>query len=190
MRIEFTLKSIIFIVIASAIVGFIIANASLMIFSLGTIRVNFAGDLVAALGNVIGGLIGGIVAYIVASYQVQRTLDMEKNKKHEDNSAVLRLISTELRANKKLLDKMKGSYLESDNKTFLPFISSEQWEKCATSIGIEVSDTTLESFMSVYRRLNLMKTEVSTLENKEYNELLEQLDHTIKQAADDLKLIV
>lgn len=190
MKIEFTLKSIVLLTIFSAIVGFLLANAGLILYSLKSIKVSFAGDIVAASGNLIGGLIGGIVAYIVASYQVKKTYDLEKNKKHAGNSAILRLISTELQANSRLLVDMKESYLQSNNKEFLLYISSEQWNKCSTSIGIEISDDTLSSLMSVYNRLNLLKDEGRTLTSNEYERLLEHINQTVHKVNNDLSVFL
>ncbi|GLI83472.1 hypothetical protein ANABIO32_11650 [Rossellomorea marisflavi] len=178
-KIELSLKALIALPILGLIVGVLILNSVWVLNDLNAKNISYAGDLVGAIGNLIGAIIGGIVAYIIAAYQVQKTFEIERSKKNQENNATLRLLKLELSKNEKLLKGMKDDYLnprKTDEMVFIDFISLEHWENCASKIGIEVSEETLSQFMSVYRKLRLVKIKELTLDEAQYNELIDEIN--------------
>lgn len=96
---------------------------------------DYISALVSGLGNVIGGIIGVLSAFLIALYQIKKTYELEKNKGKASNSAVLRLLQTELQSNKKIVENFKDKYFEW-NKDFLEFISVDNWDRFSLQIGL------------------------------------------------------
>ncbi|MDF2903008.1 MAG: hypothetical protein K0S25_646 [Bacillus sp. (in: firmicutes)] len=168
------------------ILGLLSSFSGILFFSLKSLKVSYAGDLVSTIGNIIGGIIGGIVAYIVAAYQVQNTFYLEKNKSQAGNSAILRLIKNELSANKKIIESCKSDYLENSNRSFITYLSVDNWNDCKTMIGIETSEGTLEKIMASYRLIKLIADKGYTMNENKYLELIGVLDKSIKLINNDL----
>jgi hypothetical protein len=172
----------------SFIVGLLLSFSGVIFYSLKTLKIGYAGDLVSTIGNIIGGIIGGIVAYIVAAYQVKTTFDFEKNKSTAGNSAILRLIRNELSANKKIIESCKDDYLQNNNTSFIPHLSIDNWNDCKTMIGIETSENTLEKVMASYRLINLMTSGDYKMNEDKYSEFINGLAQSIKFINNDLKV--
>ncbi|MCU4844736.1 hypothetical protein [Bacillus thuringiensis] len=183
-KVEFTIRAILLLLLSTLVVGILMVSSGLIFYSLNSLKIPFAGDLVATFGNIAGGLIGGIVAYIVAAYQVQKTLEFDAKRNNAGNSAILRLIRNELNSNKKILGRFKPEYL-SGNNSFLSHVSVENWDRCSTNIGIEISDNTLDITMSVYRKISLIKSNY-TLTEQEYDILVSDIENAIDLIRNDL----
>src|SRR5690625_2373072 len=140
---------------------------------------SISSSIISFSGNVIGGLIGGAVAYFVASVQIQKTLEVEEGKSRKANAAVLRIILIELETNKRILEQSRSLYL-NDERYFLNFVSSNHWEKCSRSIGLEVEKETLSSIMSIHNKFQLLKSDTEIISDEQYSKLIEEMSLSIK----------
>ncbi|MCE4092798.1 hypothetical protein ABE112_27415 [Priestia aryabhattai] len=186
-KIEFTPKTIIWLVVISFITGSLIFMCGIILYKLNLEKLSYAGDLVGGIGGVVGGFIGGIVAYIVASFQIKKASELERQRSVSNNCAYLRLLKNEMDTNKKLLSRCKQSYFDND-KTFLKFLSIDIWDKCCTSIGLEIREETLNSLMSVYRKINLIKSE-QEFDEQTYETLLQDIEDSLRSVETDLQTL-
>lgn len=175
---------LIFLIILATALGVVISLSGLLVASIRAASQDYISALVGALGNVIGGIIGVVAAVLVATYQIRKTFEMERNRGAASNSAVLRLLKSELQSNHRLIQNFKDKYLQG-NKTFLPSISTDSWERCSLQIGMETSDTTLNAVSSVYRKLDLLKSELA-IDEATYDRLIVDLSGALSNVEDDL----
>ncbi|MGG0188245.1 hypothetical protein [Bacillus rhizoplanae] len=183
-RIELTIGLLIFLIVLATVLGVVVSLSGLLVASIKAANQDYISALVGSLGNVIGGIIGVVAAVLVATYQIRKTFEMERNRGAASNSAVLRLLKTELQSNHKLIQSFKDKYMNG-NRTFLPLISMDNWERCSLQIGMETSDTTLNAISSVYRKLALLKSE-RTMDESIYDRLIVDLSGAINNIDDDL----
>ncbi|MED1918893.1 hypothetical protein P4V64_26635, partial [Bacillus thuringiensis] len=119
---------------------------------------NWIDPLIGSLGNIIGGIIGGIVAYIVASYQTNKTLELQEQNALRTTYTMLRLIREEINYNCLVLDSVTPFEDTEKHREMLDKqLQNAQWFSCSTNIGPEISDQTFLKLCDVYRHIGLLK---------------------------------
>lgn len=186
-RVELTISLLIFLIILATTLGVVISLSGLLVASIQASEQDYIGAIVGSLGNIIGGIIGVLAAVLVAAYQIRKTFELERNKGAASNSAVLRLLKTELQSNCKLIQNFKSDYMEG-NKAFLKSVSIDNWERCSLQIGMETSDTTLNAISSAYRKISLLKSE-SKINESTYDKLIDDLSTALSNIEEDLELL-
>jgi hypothetical protein len=185
-KINISLTTLIILLISSLILGVIISISGLMVASVKAAGKDYISAIIGSLGNVIGGVIGVIGAVLIGTYQIQKTFELENYKGAASNSAVLRLIKTELESNKRILTNFKQDYLSGKLGPFLDSVSLDNWERCSLHIGIEVSDNTLQNINSVYNKLRLLKSG-PRLDEATFERILTDLETSLQSISVDLQ---
>ncbi|NRD81005.1 hypothetical protein HPT25_27170 [Bacillus sp. BRMEA1] len=186
-KVEISIGLLILLILLAIILGLITSLSGLLVTSVEAAKQDYISAIIGSLGNVIGGIIGVLAAVLVAAYQIRKTFDLERNKGVANNSAVLRLIRTELESNHRLIQNFREQYVQG-NKTFLDLISTDNWERCSLQIGMETSDDTLNAVSSVYRKINLLKSD-RNMDVQTYDRLVSDLSAALGNVDNDLRLL-
>lgn len=176
-----------FLLILAVSLGVIISLSSLLVTSINAAEEDYIGAIVGSLGNIIGGIIGVLAAVLIAAYQIRKTFELERNKGAASNSAVLRLLKTELQSNQKLIESFKEQYMQ-DNRAFLQMVSMDNWERCSLQIGMETTDNTLTAISSVYRKIALLKSD-RKIDESIYDKLTVDISSALSNINDDLEIL-
>ncbi|MHB8124466.1 MAG: hypothetical protein ACYDEJ_02280 [Desulfitobacteriaceae bacterium] len=183
-KVEISLKSLLFLIFVCFATGVFITLSGLLAASIKAASKDYVGPIIGGLGNVIGGCISAIVAYIVAAFQVRRSLEMARGKNSDSNYSVLRLIKVELQTNLNLVSKYKQDYI-SGSYNFLDYVSTDNWEKCSSHLGREITDETVSLINSSYNQLRLLKSHLN-MTDQTYNEIVTDITDVLNKIQSEL----
>jgi len=185
-KLNISISVLLILLAASLILGVLISISGLLVTSIKAANKEYVGAIVGSLGNVIGGVIGVIGAVLIGTYQIKKTFELESTKGAASNSAVLRLLKTELDSNRKILTTFKQDYLSGKQGLYLDSVSLENWNRCSLYIGMEVNESTLQSINSVYNKLRLVKSGAK-FDEASFDKVLSDLTNALANISEDLK---
>ncbi|MDD0822777.1 hypothetical protein [Bacillus cereus] len=155
MNTNITLKELFKIGIFIALTCFFIFISIEMLVNFSKSGKDWISSLIGFLGNIIGGIIGGIVAFIVASYQLNRTLDNEKEKQIQLTKSMLRLIREELNDNISIIES-SIPYQDDHFNLLKTQLSDDTWKSTMTNLNVK--DNLIIKLNVCYRKITLIRS--------------------------------
>ncbi|MEK4024434.1 hypothetical protein [Sporosarcina sp. FSL W7-1283] len=188
-KFELSMSSLILLSIAISILTISVTLSIIFLFNYSRNNYEVIPPIIGSLGNVIGGIMGGIVAYLVATYQVNKNIELDGKRTISSSFSLLRLIKTELVSNKKILETFKGDVEIGNNLSALESISLDNWIRCSDKLGIEVSDDTINSCHRCITKLEAYKKTLNAIPEQHTNDLISSIDSTIQLIDKDIKIM-
>ena len=181
MRISFTVKQLLALLIAIVVCSFLFSGMHHAIITYSSTGADWISASIQATGNVAGGIIGGIVAYIVASYQISSIAVSDRKKKLESLVTLLKLICEELEENRFVIESAKPLSSTGNVLLLKAQLTDEIWSRSISSLILEQRE--LRNIYISYRKLALVRN----LEDGQVNDLV--LTETVNQINQTLKII-